>query len=161
MFLLRGHIGTALLHFKKPAKLGRAALYAHGLARACAARGRYSDQSWVLVVVSINLHFFGTNILSLKILTFRGSLNLMASDVAEQLDKSSWPSQILLVCCLGKGLTTPETQTLHQLQTTPPMIADTVPKWLNMPTLRAVKSHLLRVRLPVFMVFSPSHLLSP
>ena len=25
--------------------------------------------------------------------------------------------------------------------------------------VRAVKSHLLRVRLPVFMVFSPSHLL--
>ena len=28
-----------------------------------------------------------------------------------QLDKCSWPLQILLVCRLGKGSTTPETQT--------------------------------------------------
>ena len=33
----------------------------------------------------------------------------MASSTALQLDKSSWPSQILLVCRLGKGPATPGT----------------------------------------------------
>ena len=61
---------------------------------------------------SLNTHF------QRSILTQIGfSSNLMVSGTAEQLDKSSWPSQILIVCRLGKGLTTPETQTLHQLQT--------------------------------------------
>ena len=48
--------------------------------------------------VSINLHFFGTNLLSQNthfqssILTQIGfSSNLMASDTAQKLDKSSWP----------------------------------------------------------------------
>ena len=43
----------------------------------------------------------------------------MASGTAWQLDKSSWPSQILIVCRLGKGLTTPETQTTHQCSSKP------------------------------------------
>ena len=37
---------------------------------ACAARGKVISRG--VLVVSINLHFFGTNLLSLKILTFRG-----------------------------------------------------------------------------------------
>ena len=37
----------------------------------------------------------------------------MSSSTAYELGKSSWPSQILLVWCLGKGFTLPETQTVH------------------------------------------------
>ena len=37
--------------------------------RACVARGKVISRG---VLVSINLHFFGTNLLSLKIFTFRG-----------------------------------------------------------------------------------------
>ena len=43
----------------------------------------------------------------------------MASSTTLQLDKSSWPSQILLVCRLGKGWTTQETQTLPAPNHTP------------------------------------------
>ena len=41
------------------------------------------------------------------------SLQCQSPLTLQQLDKSLWPSQILLVCHLGKGLTTPETQTLY------------------------------------------------
>ena len=44
------------------------------------------------------------------------STNLMAT---LQLGKSSWHSQILLVCCLGKGSATPERQTLLAPNHTP------------------------------------------
>ena len=43
----------------------------------------------------------------------------MVSSTALQLSKSLWPSQILLVCRLGKGLATPETQTLPAPNHTP------------------------------------------
>ena len=84
--------------------------------------------------------FFGTNLLSPKILTFEMSIltqigfssNLMASGIVQQLDKSSWPSQIPIVCRLGKGSPMPET---HIAPNHTPTIADTVPKWLNTPTL--------------------------
>ena len=54
-----------------------------------------------------------------SILTQEGfSLNLMASSTTLQLDKSSWPSQILLVCCLGEriGNTTNTGSKPHPLQ---------------------------------------------
>ena len=43
----------------------------------------------------------------------------MASSIALQLCKSSWPSQILLVYRLGKASTTPETRTLPAPNHTP------------------------------------------
>ena len=43
----------------------------------------------------------------------------MASSTTLQLDKSSWPSQILLVCRLGKRRVTQETQTLPAPNHTP------------------------------------------
>ena len=69
----------------------------------------------------------------MSILTQIGfSSNLMASGTVQQLDKSSWPSQIPIVCRLGKGSPMPET---HIAPNHTPTIADTVPKWLNTPTL--------------------------
>ena len=60
-------------------------------------------------------------VIVLSILTQEGfSLNLMTSSTALQLNKSSWPSQILLVYLfLGKALPTPETQTLPAPSHTP------------------------------------------
>ena len=49
----------------------------------------------------------------------------MASSTTLQLGKSSWPSQILLMCRLGKGSAN------CQLQTTPPTVLDI---WWNTPT---------------------------
>ena len=43
----------------------------------------------------------------------------MAPSTTLQLDKFSWPSQILLVCRLGKGWATQETQTLPAPNHTP------------------------------------------
>ena len=51
-----------------------------------------------------------------SILRQEGFSNLMASSTTLQLDKSLWPSQILLVC---KGSATPETQTLPAPNHTP------------------------------------------
>ena len=56
----------------------------------------------------------------------------MASGTVQQLDKSSWPSQIPIVCRLGKVSPMPET---HNAPNHTPTIADFVPKWLNTPTL--------------------------
>ena len=44
---------------------------------------------------------------------FQRSILGFSSNLINSLNKSLWPS----VCRLGKGLTTPETQTLHQFQT--------------------------------------------
>ena len=50
----------------------------------------------------------------------------MASSTAYELGKSSWPSQILLICRLGTGSTSSETQTLTRSKPHPYGIADTV-----------------------------------
>ena len=82
---------------------------------------------WNQSFISKNTHF------EMSILTQIGfSSNLMASGTVQQLDKSSWPSQIPIVCRLGKGSPMPET---HIAPNHTPTIADTVPKWLNTPTL--------------------------
>ena len=82
---------------------------------------------WNQSFISKNTHF------EMSILTQIGfSSNLMASGIVQQLDKSSWPSQIPIVCRLGKGSPMPET---HIAPNHTPTIADTVPKWLNTPTL--------------------------
>ena len=82
---------------------------------------------WNQSFISKNTHF------EMSILTQIGfSSNLMASGTVQQLDKSSWPSQIPIVCRLGKGSPIPET---HIAPNHTPTIADTVPKWLNTPTL--------------------------
>ena len=79
---------------------------------------------WNQSFISKNTHF------EMSILTqISFSSNLMASGT---LDKSSWPSQIPIVCCLGKGSPMPET---HIAPNHTPTIADFVPKWLNTPTL--------------------------
>ena len=114
-------------------------------ARACASKG-LCDRSWRLYIVVvyyilyISLHFFWNQSFisknthfEMSILTQIGfSSNLMASGTVQQLDKSSWPSQIPIVCRLGKGSPMPET---HIAPNHTPTIADTVPKWLNTPTL--------------------------
>ena len=83
---------------------------------------------WNQSFISKNTHF------EMSILTQIGfSSNLMASGTVQQLDKSSWPSQIPIVCRLGKVSPMPET---HIAPNHTPTIADTVPKWLNTPTLR-------------------------
>ena len=85
---------------------------------------------WNQSFISKNTHF------EMSILTQIGfSSNLMASGTVQQLDKSSWPSQIPIVCCLGKGSPMPET---HIAPNHTPTIADFVPKWLNTPTLYTV-----------------------
>ena len=85
------------------------------------------DFFWNQSFISKNTHF------EMSILTQIGfSSNLMASGTVQQLDKSSWPSQISIVCPLGKGSPMPET---HIAPNHTPTIADTVPKWLNTPTL--------------------------
>ena len=72
------------------------------------------------------------------------SSNLMASSTALQLDKSSLPSQILLVYRLGKASTTPETQTLPALNhTPPPSVADI---WLKMPTSIIIVARALGIK---------------
>ena len=82
---------------------------------------------WNQSFISKNTHF------EMSILTQIGfSSNLMASGTVQQLDKSSWPSQIPIVCRLGKGSPMPET---HIAPNHTPTIADFVPKWLNTPTL--------------------------
>ena len=82
---------------------------------------------WNQSFISKNTHF------EMSILTQIGfSSNLMASGTVQQLDKSSWPSQIPIVCRLGKGSPMPETHIAPNLT---PTIADFVPKWLNTPTL--------------------------
>ena len=82
---------------------------------------------WNQSFISKNTHF------EMSILTQIGfSSNLMASGTVQQLDKSSWPSQIPIVCRLGKGSPMPET---HTAPNHTPTIADFVPKWLNTPTL--------------------------
>ena len=91
------------------------------------------------VQIYINLQFFWNQSFISQNTHFQSSVstqigfssNLMASGTAEQLDKSSWPSQIPIVCHLGKGSPTPET---HIAPNHTPTIADTVPKWLNTPT---------------------------
>ena len=84
------------------------------------------DFFWNQSFISKNTHF------EMSILTQIGfSSNLMASGIVQQLDKSSWPSQIPIVCRLGKGSPMPET---HIAPNHTPTIADTVPKWLNTPT---------------------------
>ena len=45
------------------------------------------------------------------------SSNLMVSSTTLQLDKSLWPSQILLVCRSGRGSVTPETDQTQTTQT--------------------------------------------
>ena len=87
---------------------------------------------WNQSFISKNTHF------EMSILTQIGfSSNLMASGTVQQLDKSSWPSQIPIVCRLGKGSPTPET---HIAPNHTPTIADFVPKCLNTPTLLALAS---------------------
>ena len=77
--------------------------------------------------------FYLQKYFEMSILTQIGfSSNLMASGTVKQLDKSSWPSQIPIVCRLGKGSPMPET---HIAPNHTPTIADFVPKWLNTPTL--------------------------
>ena len=80
---------------------------------AYAAKG-LSDCSWTgLYIVSAkkisklkNTHF------QKSISTQEGfSSNSVASSTAYELGKSSWPSQILIVCCLGTGSASSETQT--------------------------------------------------
>ena len=51
------------------------------------------------------------------------SSNSMASSTAYELGKSSWPSQILLVCRLGTGSASSETQTLTRSKPHPYGIA--------------------------------------
>ena len=85
------------------------------------------DFFWNQSFISKNTHF------AMSILTQIGfSSNLMASGTVQQLDKSSWPSQIPIVCRLGKVSPMPET---HIAPNHTPTIADFVPKWLNTPTL--------------------------
>ena len=75
---------------------------------------------WNQSFISKNTHF------EMSILTQIGfSSNLMASGRVQQLDKSSWPSQIPIVCRLGKGSPMPET---HIAPNHTPTIADFVPK---------------------------------
>ena len=82
---------------------------------------------WNQSFISKNTHF------EMSILTQIGfSSNLMASGTVQQLNKSSWPLQIPIVCRLGKGSPMPET---HIAPNHTPTIADFVPKWLNTPTL--------------------------
>ena len=78
---------------------------------------------WNQSLISKNTHFEMSILIGF-------SSNLMASGTVQQLDKSSWPSQIPIVCCLGKGSPMPET---HIAPNHTPTIAD--PKWLNTPTL--------------------------
>ena len=88
------------------------------------------DFFWNQSFISKNTHF------EMSIRTQIGfSSNLMASGTVQQLDKSSWPSQIPIVCHLGKGSPMPET---HIAPNHTPTIADFVPKWLNTPTLSTV-----------------------
>ena len=62
------------------------------------------DFFWNQSFISKITHF------EMSILTQIGfSSNLMASGTVQQLDKSSWPSQIPIVCRLGKGSPMPET----------------------------------------------------
>ena len=78
---------------------------------------------WNQSFISKNTHF------EMSILTQIGfSSNLMASGTVQQLDKSSWPSQIPIVCRLGKGSPMPET---HIAPNHTPTIADFVPKWYS------------------------------
>ena len=107
-------------------------------ARACASKG-LCDRSWCPYIIYCLDFFWNQSFISknthfeMSILTQIGfSSNLMASGTVQQLDKSSWPSQIPIVCRLGKGSPTPET---HIAPNHTPTIADTVPKWLNTPTL--------------------------
>ena len=92
-------------------------------------------------VIALGLDIlFAKKILKLKnthfqksILTQEGfSSNLKVSSTTLQLGKSSWPLQILLVCRLGKGSATPETQTLLAPNHTPYHSRDIR---LNTPTL--------------------------
>ena len=107
-------------------------------ARACASKG-LCDRSWCPYSIYCLDFFWNQSFISknthfeMSILTQIGfSSNLMASGTVQQLDKSSWPSQIPIVCRLGKGSPMPET---HIAPNHTPTIADTVPKWLNTPTL--------------------------
>ena len=107
-------------------------------AHACASKG-LCDRSWCLYSIHCLDFFWNQSFISknthfeMSILTQIGfSSNLMASGTVQQLDKSSWPSQIPIVCRLGKGSPMPET---HIAPNHTPTIADTVPKWLNTPTL--------------------------
>ena len=107
-------------------------------ARACASKG-LCDRSWCPYIIYCLDFFWNQSFISknthfeMSILTQIGfSSNLMASGTVQQLDKSSWPSQIPIVCRLGKGSPMPET---HIAPNHTPTIADTVPKWLNTPTL--------------------------
>ena len=75
------------------------------------------DFFWNQSFISKNTHF------EMSILTQIGfSSNLMATGTVQQLDKSSWPSQIPIVCRLGKGSPMPET---HIAPNHTPTIADT------------------------------------
>ena len=106
--------------------------------RACASKG-LCDRSWCPYIIYCLDFFWNQSFISknthfeMSILTQIGfSSNLMASGTVQQLDKSSWPSQIPIVCRLGKGSPMPET---HIAPNHTPTIADTVPKWLNTSTL--------------------------
>ena len=110
-------------------------------ARACASKG-LCDRSWCPYIIYCLDFFWNQSFISknahfeMSILTQIGfSSNLMASGTVQQLDKSSWPSQIPIVCRLGKGSPMPET---HIAPNHTPTIADTVPKWLNTPRLGTV-----------------------
>ena len=107
-------------------------------ARACASKG-LCDRSWCPYIIYCLDFFWNQSFISknthfeMSILTQIGfSSNLMASGTVQQLDKSSWPSQIPIVYRLGKGSPIPET---HVAPNHTPTIADFVPKWLNTPTL--------------------------
>ena len=86
---------------------------------ACAAKG-LSDCSWTglysLYIYSVCKIFFQNSKnthFQKSISTQEGfSSNSMASSTAYELGKSSWPSQILLVCRLGTESASSETQTL-------------------------------------------------
>ena len=100
--------------FRKHRTVGSLVMGGYYPACACAARG---------YVIGRGVYTFGTNILSPKILTFRGLFWLLVE--FNGLWYSLAARQVFvaianpIVCPLGKGLPTPGTQTLHQLQTTP------------------------------------------
>ena len=93
---------------------------------ACAARGKVISRD--VLVVSTNLHFFWNQSFISQNTHFQ---RLAGSEVS-----SSTSLRGQIVCSLGKGLTMPETQTLHQCSSKPyqNQRLQTTPR-LNTPTL--------------------------
>ena len=114
--------------------------------RACAAKG-LSDCSWTGLYNYIYRNFFQNSKnthFQKSISTQEGfSSNSMASSTTYELGKSSWPSQILLVCRLGTGSASSETQTLTRSKPHPYCIAIRLNS-LALPTLYP-KSRVSRV----------------